>query len=100
MVTRNLLMDIRKTITPSLERIIRLTSLSAYNRNLNDRFARKDGKFKARKQQLDLVIVVDRLLTGFDAPCLSTLFMDRQPMQPHDIIQAVDSLQYDGWQKA
>ncbi|KFN90587.1 type I restriction-modification system, restriction subunit R [Tetragenococcus muriaticus PMC-11-5] len=34
------------------------------------------------------MIVVDRLLTGFDAPCLSTLFIDRQPMQPHDLIQA------------
>jgi type I restriction enzyme R subunit len=37
---------------------------------------------------LDLVIVVDRLLTGFDAPCLSGLFIDRQPMRPHDMIQA------------
>lgn len=27
--------------------------------------------------------------TGFDAPCLSTLFMDRQPMKPHDIVQAL-----------
>lgn len=35
-----------------------------------------------------LVIVVDRLLTGFDAPCLSTLFIDRQPMSSHDIVQA------------
>ncbi|MDE6320119.1 MAG: type I restriction endonuclease subunit R, partial [Lachnospiraceae bacterium] len=35
-----------------------------------------------------LVIVVDRLLTGFDAPCLSTLFIDRQPMAPQNIIQA------------
>ncbi|MBQ7563602.1 MAG: type I restriction endonuclease subunit R [Lachnospiraceae bacterium] len=34
------------------------------------------------------MIVVDRLLTGFDAPCLSTLYIDRQPMQLHDIIQA------------
>ena len=35
-----------------------------------------------------LVIVVDRLLTGFDAPCLSTLFIDRKPMRPQDLIQA------------
>lgn len=35
-----------------------------------------------------MVIVVDRLLTGFDAPCLSTIFMDRQPMKPQHIIQA------------
>lgn len=28
------------------------------------------------------------LLTGFDAPCMSTVFIDRQPMGPHDLIQA------------
>lgn len=65
-----------------------LETMRAYNRNINDRLARKKEKYLARSEQLDLVIVVDRLLTGFDAPCLSTLFIDRQPMQPHDIIQA------------
>ncbi|MCI8982086.1 MAG: hypothetical protein HFG78_06730 [Hungatella sp.] len=34
-----------------------------------------------------MVIVVDRLLTGFDAPCMSTIFIDRQLMGPHDLIQ-------------
>lgn len=63
--------------------------IGAYNTNLNDRLARKMDKYKSRSQQLDIVIVVDRLLTGFDAPCLSTLFMDRPPMQAHDIIQAM-----------
>ena len=66
-----------------------IDQISAYNTNLNDRLARKIDKFKSRSQQLDIVIVVDRLLTGFDAPCLSTLFMDRPPMQSHDIIQAM-----------
>ena len=50
--------------------------------------ARKKERFAFREEQLDLVIVVDRLLTGFDAPCLSTLFIDRQPMKPQHIIQA------------
>lgn len=61
--------------------------IKGYNVNLNDRLARKKTKFKSRDEQLDLVIVVNRLLTGFDAPCLSTVFIDRQPMHPHDIIQ-------------
>lgn len=65
-----------------------MESILAYNSNLNDRLARKEKKYLDRSQQLDLVIVVDRLLTGFDAPCLSTLFMDRQPMSPQNIIQA------------
>ena len=66
-----------------------IEQLSAYNRNLTDRLARKMDKYKTRTQQLDLVIVVNRLLTGFDAPCLSTLFIDRPPMQYHDIVQAL-----------
>lgn len=65
-----------------------LSQIQGYNANLNKRLARKDNKFKSRNEQLDLVIVVDRLLTGFDAPCMSTMFIDRQPMGPHDLIQA------------
>lgn len=65
-----------------------IEGINAYNGNLNDRLARNEKKYLDRSEQLDLVIVVNRLLTGFDAPCLSTLFMDRQPMSPQDIIQA------------
>lgn len=62
--------------------------LVSYNTNVNDRLARKRDRYKIRSEQLDLIIVVNRLLTGFDAPCLSTLFIDRKPMKPHDLIQA------------
>lgn len=65
-----------------------IETMRAYNRNVNERIVRKKDRYLARSEQLDLVIVVDRLLTGFDAPCLSTLFMDRAPMKPHDLIQA------------
>lgn len=65
-----------------------LETINTYNRDLNDRLARKKDKYKHRNEQLDLVIVVDRLLTGFDSPTLSTLFMDRAPMKPHHLIQA------------
>lgn len=65
-----------------------MAELGAYNTNVNDRLARKKDEFKPRSQQLDIVIVVDRLLTGFDAPCLSTLFLDRAPMPYKDLIQA------------
>ena len=64
-----------------------LSQIQLYNENLNNRLARKNPLYKRRSEQLDLVIVVDRLLTGFDAPCLSTIFIDRQPMGPHDLIQ-------------
>lgn len=63
-------------------------NLGAYNADLNERLARKRSKYRDRSEQLDLVIVVDRLLTGFDAPCLSTIFLDRPPMKPQHLIQA------------
>lgn len=65
-----------------------ISQIQGYNANLNKRLARKDARFQSRNEQLDLVIVVDRLLTGFDAPCMSVIFIDRQPMGPHDLIQA------------
>lgn len=65
-----------------------IETIRAYNRNVNDRLSRKRDMYLARAEQLDIVIVVDRLLTGFDAPSLSTLFIDRPPMKAHDLIQA------------
>ena len=65
-----------------------LADLRGFNTDVNNRLARKQDKYLYRNEQLDLVIVVDRLLTGFDAPCLSTLFIDRKPMRPQDLIQA------------
>lgn len=59
-----------------------LSQIQSYNGNLNKRLARKDAKFASRNEQLDLVIVVDRLLTGFDAPCMSTILLIWQPMGP------------------
>lgn len=65
-----------------------IETLRGYNGDVNNRLARKKEKYQNRVEQLDLVIVVDRLLTGFDAPALSTLFIDRKPMPSHDLIQA------------
>lgn len=65
-----------------------LETVNSYNNDLNNRLARKHDRFLTRKEQIDIVIVVDRLLTGFDAPSLSTLFIDRPPLRPHHIIQA------------
>ena len=65
-----------------------MEQLVAYNNNINDRLARKKKMYQVREAQLDIVIVVDRLLTGFDAPSLSTLFIDRKPMRSYSILQA------------
>ncbi|MCE2233302.1 DEAD/DEAH box helicase, partial [Streptococcus thermophilus] len=39
-----------------------------YNQNINKRLARKEKQYQSDGQWLDFVIVVDRLLTGFDSP--------------------------------
>ena len=43
-----------------------MADLRGYNTDINNRLARKLDKYIPRNEQLDLVIVVDRLLTGFD----------------------------------
>lgn len=64
-----------------------LETIGSYNRNLNERLARKKDKYKSRAEQVDIVIVVDRLLTGFDSPSMSLLLIDRAPMTPQGLIQ-------------
>lgn len=45
-------------------------------------------RMKDPEDELKLVIVRDMWLTGFDAPCLHTLYIDK-PMQGHNLMQAI-----------
>jgi type I restriction enzyme R subunit len=45
-------------------------------------------RLKDPKDELKLVIVRDMWLTGFDAPCLHTLYIDK-PMNGHNLMQAI-----------
>ncbi|MBQ9396622.1 MAG: hypothetical protein IJU23_14045, partial [Proteobacteria bacterium] len=45
-------------------------------------------KFKKEPNNLKLLIVVDKLLTGFDAPHCSVLYLDK-PMKDHTMFQAI-----------
>jgi type I restriction enzyme, R subunit len=45
-------------------------------------------RLKDPKDELKLLIVRDMLLTGFDAPCLHTLYIDK-PMSGHNLMQAI-----------
>lgn len=54
------------------------TDVDQLNKNINSRLARKDLQYQKDGQWLDMVIVVDRLLTGFDAPTIQTLYVDRE----------------------
>lgn len=58
-----------------------------YNQNINKRLARKEKQYQSEGQWLDFVIVVDRLLTGFDSPTIQTLYIDRE-MNYQKLLQA------------
>lgn len=60
-----------------------MTSVKAYTEDL----ARRLNKTADDGHYLDLVVVVDQLLTGFDAPELNTLYIDRT-LKGGNLIQA------------
>ncbi|MBF0159240.1 MAG: type I restriction endonuclease subunit R [Magnetococcales bacterium] len=49
---------------------------------------RLEQRFKDPNDPLRLVIVRDMWLTGFDVPCLHTLYVDK-PMRGHNLMQAI-----------
>lgn len=58
--------------------------------HIRSKKCRKDfaKRFKNPADTLQLVIVRDMWLTGFDAPCLHTLYIDK-PMRGHGLMQAI-----------
>lgn len=46
------------------------------------------SNFKNPDKDPKMVIVVDMLLTGFDVPCLHTMYIDK-PMKNHNLLQAI-----------
>jgi type I restriction enzyme R subunit len=60
-----------------------------YNNKIKDQFINGD--------EIELLIVVDKLLTGFDAPKADTLYIDK-PLKEHNLLQAIARVNrlYDG----
>ena len=56
-----------------------------YNKQTKKRL---EKRFKDLKDPLKLVIVRDMWLTGFDAPCCHTMYVDK-PMKGHNLMQAI-----------
>lgn len=56
-----------------------------YNKQTKKRF---EKRFKDVNDPLKLVIVRDMWLTGFDAPCCHTMYVDK-PMKGHNLMQAI-----------
>ena len=73
LTTNNGLLRAMKHYNKMFRRSFGLDDVSGYTQDLTTRLNRtaQDGQY------LDLVIVVDQLLTGFDAPQLNTLYVDR-----------------------
>lgn len=71
-----------------------MTSSSSDPENWQMHHTTKDNRkalgerFKDASDPLKLVIVRDMWLTGFDAPCLSTMYVDK-PMRGHNLMQAI-----------
>lgn len=61
--------------------------LQAHNYNKVQK-KRLEKRFKDPKDPLKLVIVRDMWLTGFDAPCAHTMYIDK-PMRRHNLMQAI-----------
>ena len=53
-----------------------------------DKRRRLANRFKDSRDPFRIVIVRDMWLTGFDAPCLHTMYADK-PMQGHGLMQAI-----------
>lgn len=59
-----------------------------------------DRQFKNVKSNFKIAIVVDMWLTGFDVPCLDTIYIDK-PIQQHTLIQTISRVNrvYEGKEK-
>ncbi|HET6497803.1 MAG TPA: HsdR family type I site-specific deoxyribonuclease [Coriobacteriia bacterium] len=60
---------------------IAATRIEEFERDVKDKFIKQPGQMK-------LLIVVDKLLTGFDAPPATYLYIDKQ-MRDHGLFQAI-----------
>ncbi len=62
--------------------------IPAWHRTTKERRKALADRLKDPKNPLKLVIVRDMWLTGFDVPCLDTLYIDK-PMKGHTLMQAI-----------
>lgn len=62
----------------------------AWQKHIGNKKQRRElaNQFKDAKHPFKIVIVRDMWLTGFDAPCLTTMYADK-PMQGHGLMQAI-----------
>ncbi len=63
------------------------TQYAAYNRDSQAEEKLLD-RFRDPREPLKILIVTSKLLTGFDAPILQTMYLDK-PLRDHTMLQAI-----------
>ncbi len=69
-----------------------VATYAAMKKDMSNRLAHKEAyKYLEPGQQIDILIVVNQMLTGFDSKWVNTLYLDKyyKPEQAHDLIQAI-----------
>lgn len=74
-------------------KVVMTASASDEGNLVSHHTSKKDRQVLAQRikdpdNELELVIVCDMWLTGFDAPCLHTMYIDK-PMKGHNLMQAI-----------
>lgn len=84
------LVEIIKDYNEQYNQDFRLANHAKFKKDIASRLAHKAPYLKIEsspEKQLDLLIVVDQMLTGFDSKWINTLYMDKK-MEYENIIQA------------
>ena len=68
--------------------IVKKFYINAISNYKNEEEYEETIKYKFINGDIDILIVVDKLLTGFDAPKASTLYLDKQ-IKEHNLLQAI-----------
>lgn len=72
------LVEILEDYNARYDRGFKLASYAAFKRDVSCRLAHKEPyKSVGPEQQVDLLIVVDQMLTGFDSKWINTLYLDK-----------------------
>ena len=85
--------ELDKLLTPEESTIVMDTNNDKQDRYKKYRRSRDEegkvlDKFRDKGNPLKLVIVTSKLLTGFDAPILQVMYLDK-PMKDHNLLQAI-----------
>lgn len=80
-------------LTKGKIKVVMTASASDEERLVKHHTSKKDRQILAQRlkdteDELEMVIVCDMWLTGFDAPCLHTMYIDK-PLKAHNLMQAI-----------